>query len=52
MTHWREFDHVIINDDFETALADLRAIVAGQAPPVDQARLETLTKSLTTAGEA
>ena len=41
MTHWREFDHVIVNDDFETALRDLRAVVAGQAPPVDPARLET-----------
>ena len=42
MTHWREFDHVIINDDFETALRDLRAVVAGQAPPADRARLEAL----------
>ena len=30
MTHWSEFDHVVINDDFPTALAQLRAIVAGQ----------------------
>jgi guanylate kinase len=30
MAHWREFDHVVVNDDFERALADLRAIVAGQ----------------------
>ena len=30
MTHWREFDHVVVNDDFEQALAELRAIVAGQ----------------------
>ena len=30
MTHWREFDHVVVNDDFERALAELRAIVAGQ----------------------
>ncbi len=52
MTHWREFDHVIVNDDFETALRDLRAIVAGQAPPVDPARLETLTLSLIAAGVA
>jgi guanylate kinase len=52
MTHWREFDHVIINDDFETALADLRAIVAGQARPVDTARLEELGASLTAGSEA
>jgi guanylate kinase len=30
MGHWREFDFVIVNDDFETALAGLRAIVHGQ----------------------
>ena len=29
MTHWREFDHVVVNDDFERALAELQAIVAG-----------------------
>jgi guanylate kinase len=29
MTHWSEFDHVVVNDDFARALADLRAIVAG-----------------------
>jgi guanylate kinase len=52
MTHWREFDHVIINDDFATALADLRAIVAGQARPADTARLEKLGASLTAGGEA
>jgi guanylate kinase len=52
MTHWREFDHVIINDDFETALADLRAIVAGHARPPDAARLEELGASLTAGSEA
>ena len=29
MQHWPEFHHVVINDDFPTALAQLRAIVAG-----------------------
>lgn len=29
ISHAGEFDHVIVNDDFEDALADLRAIVAG-----------------------
>lgn len=28
MTHWREFDHVVINDDFEAALERLAGIVA------------------------
>jgi guanylate kinase len=27
MVHWNEFDYVVINDDFDTALADLQAIV-------------------------
>ena len=27
MSHYREFDYLVINDDFDTALADLRAIV-------------------------
>ena len=29
MTHWPEFDHVVINDDFDAALSKLKAIVAG-----------------------
>jgi guanylate kinase len=28
MTHWSEFDHVVVNDDFATALAKLRAIIS------------------------
>lgn len=28
MSHWREFDYVVVNDDFERAVADLVAIVA------------------------
>ena len=27
MSHWREFDYVVVNDDFERAVADLMAIV-------------------------
>ncbi|MDH5632482.1 MAG: guanylate kinase [Gammaproteobacteria bacterium] len=30
MSHYHEFDHVIINDDFAAALTDLQAIVAGE----------------------
>jgi guanylate kinase len=29
MTHWHEFEHVVINDDFEAAAAGLAAIVGG-----------------------
>jgi len=30
MSHYREFDHLVVNDDFELALADLEAIVTGR----------------------
>jgi len=29
MTHWSEFDHLIVNDDFEAALSRLAAVVGG-----------------------
>jgi len=29
MSHWDEFDYVVVNDDFSAALDDLAAIVAG-----------------------
>jgi guanylate kinase/non-canonical purine NTP pyrophosphatase (RdgB/HAM1 family) len=29
MAHWREFDYVVVNDDFETAVADIMTIIAG-----------------------
>jgi len=31
MSHWREFDYVVVNDDFEKAVADLMAIVAAHS---------------------
>ena len=33
MSHYKEFDYVVVNDDFEHALADLQHIVRGDAPP-------------------
>ena len=30
MSHWSEFGYVVVNDDFERALKDLRAIVQGR----------------------
>jgi guanylate kinase len=30
MTHWDEFDHLIVNDDFDAALERLTAVVAGR----------------------
>ena len=29
MSHWNEFDYVVVNDDFERALQDLLRIVDG-----------------------
>ena len=41
--HWKEFDFVVVNDDFDRALADLQAIVdqrgaylAARRPEVEQ----------------
>lgn len=36
MSHWEEFDFLVINDDFEAALADLRSIV--RSGRLDRAR--------------
>jgi len=49
MTHWREFDHVVVNDEFAAALADLQAIVAGQSAATrrDRPGLEALAAELT-----
>jgi guanylate kinase len=33
MQHWREFDHVVVNEHADHALAALRAIIAGQGEP-------------------
>jgi guanylate kinase len=30
MSHYHEFDHLVVNDDFEAALADLQAILSGR----------------------
>ncbi len=32
MTHWNEFDYVIVNDDFERALDRLAAVISGRDP--------------------
>ncbi len=33
MSHYKEFDHVVVNDDFDAALADLKAIIRGEGGP-------------------
>ena len=48
MKHWSEFDYVIVNDAFDHALADLKAIISdrGQALRSDRPELEALTAAL------
>lgn len=33
MSHYKEFDHVVVNDDFDAALSDLKAIIRGEGSP-------------------
>ena len=49
MGHWSEFAYVVVNDDFQLALDQLAAIVAGQGEPVraDRQGLAELAQSLT-----
>ncbi len=48
MSHWNEFDFVVVNDDFERATAELETIVAGrgQALRRDRSELQTLLPRL------
>jgi len=40
MRHYREFDYVVVNDDFDRAVEDLRSIVAGQGAALRSDRPE------------
>lgn len=33
MSHYKEFDHVVVNDDFDAALKDLQTIIRGDGVP-------------------
>lgn len=48
LSHWSEFDYIVINDDFGRATEDLEAIVTGQGEHLrrDRAGLEALTAKL------
>jgi guanylate kinase len=48
MSHWNEFDYVVVNDDFERAVNDLQAIVEdrGDALRATRSELQTLVRSL------
>lgn len=40
LSHWSEFDYVVINDDFERATADLEAIVGGRGEHLRRERAQ------------
>lgn len=40
LSHWSEFDYIVINDDFARATADLQAIVTGQGEHLRRDRPE------------
>lgn len=48
MSHWKEFDYVVVNDHFERALADMTHIIDGQgtALKVDRPELRALLAEL------
>ena len=49
MAHWREFDHVVVNDDFAVALGQLQDVVAGRGEATRRERsgLAELAAALT-----
>jgi guanylate kinase len=53
MKHWDEFDYVVVNDDFGTALDDMLGIVRGTEPEraaADRPGLAELAAGLTASG--
>jgi guanylate kinase len=48
MSHWKEFDFVVINDDFERAVAELTSIVHGQGAGLrgDRPELQSFVRQL------
>jgi guanylate kinase len=40
MSHYSEFDYLVVNDDFEAALADLKAILHGEPQRVRPMRID------------
>lgn len=54
MTHWREFDYVVVNDAFERALLDLQAVVDGRGEAFrrDRDGLAALAAGLTATAPA
>lgn len=49
LSHWGEFDHLIVNDDLDAALAELAEVVRGQRPPVVSPRARAVAEALSPA---
>jgi len=43
MSHYSEFDHLVVNDDFDAALADLKAILRGEPQQARPVRIDPKT---------
>jgi guanylate kinase len=48
MSHYREFDYVVINDDFDRAVEEIERILAGRGEPLrsDRPQLRPLLAEL------
>jgi guanylate kinase len=48
MSHWKEFDYVVVNDDFDRAITELGAIIEGKGEPLraDRPALNNLLRAL------
>lgn len=48
ISHFKEFDHIVLNDDFDQALRDLTALVVGKGEfqPISEGNLQSLTADL------
>ena len=48
MSHWNEFEYVVVNDDFERASGELETIIAGLGDTLrrDRSELQTLLRRL------
>jgi guanylate kinase len=48
MSHWQEFDYVVINDDLDTAVADLEAVLDGRSKSIatDDAAMRRRVKGI------
>lgn len=48
ISHFKEFDHIVLNDDFDQALCDLTALVIGKGEfqPISEDKLQALSAEL------